>query len=115
MGWSPRSERTLALLAKSYYWPKMEKEVEAYVKSCMVCQFEKTERRKEAGLLQPLPTPVRPWQSASMDFISGFPSANGCKSIMVIVDRFSKYAVFMVAPGAYPAETTSKLLSLIHI
>ena len=87
----------------------MEREVEAYVKLCMVCQLDKIERRKEASLLQPLPTPERPWQSASMDFITGFPSANGCKSIMVVIDRFSKYAVFVAAPGACPAETAAKL------
>ena len=68
----PGREKTLMLLARSYYWPKMEREVEAYVKSCMVYQLNKTEIRKEAGLLQPLLTPERPWQSTSMDFISGF-------------------------------------------
>ena len=56
-GW----EQTLALLARSYYWPKMEHEVEAFVKSCMVCQLDKTEMRKGEGLLQPLLTPDRPW------------------------------------------------------
>jgi len=105
----PGGERTLALLAGSYYWPKIEREVEAYVNSCMVCQLDKTERRKETGLLQPLPTPKRPWQSASMDFISGFLSANGCKSIMVVIDQFSKYAVFVAAPSACLAETVAKL------
>jgi len=44
-----------------------------------------------------------------MDFVSGFPSANKCKSIMVVVDLFSKYAVFVAALGACPAETTAKL------
>jgi len=78
----------------------MEQEVKAYIKSSMFCQLDKTERRKEVGLLQSLPTPQRPWQSASMDFISGFPSANGCKSIIVVVDHFSKYPVFVAAPGA---------------
>ena len=44
-----------------------------------------------------------------MDFISGFPSANGCTSIMVVVDRFSKYVVFMAAPGTCPMEEAAKL------
>ena len=34
---------------------------------------------------------------------------NGCKSIMVVVDHFSKYLVFMAAPGACPAEEVAKL------
>ncbi|KAL0388133.1 UNVERIFIED_CONTAM: Transposon Ty3-G Gag-Pol polyprotein [Sesamum radiatum] len=51
----------------------MEEDVEAYVRTCLVCQLDKVERKKEAGLLQPLPIPEVPWQSVSMDFITGFP------------------------------------------
>ena len=47
----PGRKRALALLARSYCWPMMEQEVEAYVKSCMVYELDKTERRKEVGLL----------------------------------------------------------------
>ncbi|RVW78229.1 hypothetical protein CK203_054712 [Vitis vinifera] len=31
----PGEERTLAVLARSYYWPKMGEDVQAYVKSCL--------------------------------------------------------------------------------
>jgi len=34
---------------------------------------------------------------------------NGCKSIMVVIYRFSKYAVFVTALGACPAEKAAKL------
>ncbi|KAL6319749.1 hypothetical protein AAG906_036807 [Vitis piasezkii] len=95
-------ERTLALLARSYYWPKMGEDVQAYVKSCLVCQLDKTERKKAAGLLQPLPIPEKPWESISMDFITGFPKVRDFKSVFVVVDRFSKYVVFIPAPDACP-------------
>ena len=32
-----REELTMALLPRSYYWPKMGDDVQAYVKSCLVC------------------------------------------------------------------------------
>ena len=32
-----REEWTMALLSRSYYWPKMGDDVQAYVKSCLVC------------------------------------------------------------------------------
>ena len=67
--------------------------MQAYVKTCHVCQVDKTERKKQAGLLQPLPIPERPWQCISIDFISEFPKVEGFKSVLVVVDRFSKYAV----------------------
>ena len=47
----PGEEMTQALLARSYYWPKMGEDVQAYVRSCLVCQLDKTERKKAAGLL----------------------------------------------------------------
>jgi hypothetical protein len=105
----PGVERMLALLAKSYYWPKMDQDVELYVKTCLVCQQDKSEKKKAAGLLQPLPIPERPWQSASMDFIGGLPKVDGMSSIMVVVDRFSKYAVFIPAPHACPADVAAEL------
>ncbi|XP_075092575.1 uncharacterized protein LOC142172786 [Nicotiana tabacum] len=83
----------------------MEHDVEAYVKSCLVCQLDKIERKKEAGLLQPLPIPEEPWQSV----ISGFPKVNGFSSNMVLVDRFSKYAVFIAAPTECPSNVAAEL------
>ncbi|RVW50667.1 hypothetical protein CK203_073397 [Vitis vinifera] len=39
-------ERTLALLARSYYWSKMGEDVQAYVKSYLVFQMDKIEKKK---------------------------------------------------------------------
>ncbi|KAK4381994.1 Retrovirus-related Pol polyprotein from transposon.6 [Sesamum angolense] len=85
----PGIDRMVALLARRCYWPRMEEDVEAYVRTCLVCQLDKVERKKEAGLLQPLPIPKVPWQSILMDFISGFPKVNGMSSVLIVVDRFS--------------------------
>ncbi|WMV25448.1 hypothetical protein MTR67_018833 [Solanum verrucosum] len=105
----PGVERMLALLSRFYFWPKMEDDTEAYVKTFHVCQMDKTERKKEAGLLQPLPIPERPWLSVSMDFISGFPKVDDKASIMVVVDRFLKYSVFIAAPNLCSSEISTEL------
>ena len=105
----PGMDRMCALMTRAYYWPKMEADIEAFVKSCIVCQQDKVERRLEAGLLQPLPTPTRPWSSVSIDFITGFPKVKGMSSVMVVVDRFSKYAVFSAAPQVRSAEIAAGL------
>ncbi|KAL6348833.1 hypothetical protein AAG906_033489 [Vitis piasezkii] len=47
----PVKKVTLALLVRSYYWPKMGEDVQAYVKSCLVCQMDKTERKKVVGTM----------------------------------------------------------------
>ena len=105
----PGVERMYALLCRTYTWPMMFEDTEPYVKSCLVCQVDKTKKRKKAGLLQPLPIPSRPWQSVSMDFISGLPKVDGMRTIFVIVDRFSKYAVFVPAPHACSADVAAGL------
>ncbi|RVW76470.1 Transposon Tf2-12 polyprotein [Vitis vinifera] len=105
----PGEERTLELLTRSYYWPKMGEDVQAYVKFCLVCQMDKTERKKAVGLLQPLPIPETPWKNIFMDFIIGFPKVRDFKSVFVVVDRFSKYVVFIPAPNACLAEKVAKL------
>ncbi|KAK9217719.1 hypothetical protein WN943_006347 [Citrus x changshan-huyou] len=91
----------MALLERSYFWPKMEDDVRLYVKACLVA--------KPVVLLQPLSNPKRLWQSISMDFTSGMAKSKGQKSILVVVDRFSKYAIFMPAPHACPADKAAEL------
>lgn len=44
-----------------------------------------------------------------MDFIVAFPKSEGCETIIVMVDQFSKYATFIVAHEDCSAEETVKL------
>ncbi|KAL0430882.1 UNVERIFIED_CONTAM: Transposon Tf2-11 polyprotein [Sesamum radiatum] len=90
-------ERTYALVQRAYYWPQMRDDVETYVRTCLICQQDKADHQKKAGLLQPLPIPTRPWESVSMDYISGLPKVGDLGSIIVVVDRLSKYATFIAA------------------
>lgn len=61
------------------------------------------------GFLEPLLVPTRPWAIVSINFISGLPVVDGCGSIMVVVDRFSKYDIFVAAPLHCAAETAIQL------
>jgi hypothetical protein len=44
-----------------------------------------------------------------MDFIVGFPKVDGMNTIMVVVNRFTKYVVFVVAPMVCIAEVAAEL------
>ncbi|KAE8690049.1 hypothetical protein F3Y22_tig00110929pilonHSYRG00045 [Hibiscus syriacus] len=71
---------------------------------------DKVDRQRTAGLLEPLPVPARPWESISLDFISRLPRVGDLGSILVVVDRFSKYATFIPASKYCSTEETAKLV-----
>ncbi|OMO75693.1 reverse transcriptase [Corchorus capsularis] len=106
----PRWRRTFDLLQQGYYWPHMREDVRDYTKTCLICQQDKVEKRKQAGLLEPLPIPSRPWESISLDFICSLPKVGDLGSILVVVDRFSKYATFIPAHKHCSAEETARLI-----
>ena len=63
--------KTLERIRLNFFWSKIDEEIKGYVRSCDVCQRDKTSRRKKYGLLQPLDIAHHPWKSISMDFITG--------------------------------------------
>ena len=105
----PGQRRTRALLKSAYTWPLIWDEVEAYMRTCLVCQRDKVEQQQPRGLLEPLPIAECPWESITMDFIIGLPKSEGYGSIIVVVDRFSKYATFITAATDCTTEETARL------
>lgn len=108
------AQRTQALIERAYYWLHMRDDIELYVETCFVCQQDKVEQGHTLGLLQPLPTPERPWESISMGFIVYLPKSEGCSNIMMVEDRFSKYGVFIPIPAKFNSEDATRLL-LKHV
>ncbi|CAI7815253.1 unnamed protein product [Closterium sp. NIES-53] len=104
------SNKTLAGIAKYYYWPGMAADVQQFVTSCDTCQRMKSSKQKKTGLLQPLPVPEQPWQVVSLDFITGLPSTSrGHDSILVVIDKFSKMGHFIPTNATATAEATARL------
>ncbi|PKI73202.1 hypothetical protein CRG98_006400 [Punica granatum] len=101
--------RTLVLVEERYYWPQLWDNVETFMKTCLVCQQDKRERKLPAGLLEPLLILELPWKSVLMDFIVNLPKSEGCQTLMVMVGRFSKYATFIPAKKDCPAEEAAQL------
>ncbi|KAL5581962.1 hypothetical protein UlMin_014404 [Ulmus minor] len=49
-------DKTIALLAKRFYWPRLKKDISKYVERYMVCQTAKG-THQNTGLYTPLPVP----------------------------------------------------------
>ena len=80
-----------------------------YTKMCLICQQDKVKKAKVSVLLEPLPVPTRPWESVSLDFITHLPKVGEYDAILVIVDRFLKYATFVPTPKLCSTELTVQL------
>ncbi|CEH12607.1 FOG: Transposon-encoded proteins with TYA, reverse transcriptase, integrase domains in various combinations [Ceraceosorus bombacis] len=104
-------QRTLELIHRLFYWPGMASYVERYVRTCVMCKRAKAPRHAPYGLLESLPTPKRPWGSVTIDFIKGLPASGVANydSIMVVVDRLTKYGVFIPCWKTTNALDTAQL------
>ncbi|KAK1602063.1 hypothetical protein QYE76_017106 [Lolium multiflorum] len=102
-------EKTLLMLADHFYWPKMRRDVDRYVKRCITCNKSKS-KLKPHGLYTPLPAPTTPWEDISMDFVLGLPrTKRGHDSIFVVVDRFSKMSHFIACHKSDDASHIANL------
>jgi len=100
---------TYSRIKQLFAWPKMKQDIQDYVKSCSICQQAKVEHVRLPGLLDPLPVPSQPWTVVSLDFIEGLPQSNGYNTILVVVDKFTKYGHFIPLAHPYTALQVAQL------
>jgi hypothetical protein len=101
-------QKTLQRLRQDFIIDHDRRLVQDFVRSCVVCQRNKTEALHPAGLLQPLEVPQQVWSDISMDFIEGLPRVHGKSVILTVVDRFSKHAHFIALTHPYTALSVAK-------
>ncbi|KAL5525062.1 hypothetical protein ACEPAF_8931 [Sanghuangporus sanghuang] len=86
----PGATKTIQLITRRYWWPRMSADVRVYVRGCDRCQRTKALRTTRAKVLHPNEVPEAPWQIVTVDLIGELPESNGFNAICVVVDRFSK-------------------------
>ena len=65
-------------------------------------------------MLKQLPVPDRPWNSILMDFIEQLPSSSSFTTILVIINRLSKQAIFIPTHDTITSPELAQLF-LLHV
>ena len=92
----------------------MKQDIQQYISQCQVCSQAKSEHCRIPGLLQPLPVPLQAWHTISLDFIDGLPKSKSYDTILVVIDKISKYAHFIPLAHPYTAMSVAQLF-LNHV
>ena len=101
--------KTLKKISVSFYWEGMKGAIQHFVAHCDICQKNKYFNLALGSLLQPLPIPKQIWDDISMDFIEGLPLSKGVDSILVVVDRLSKYGHFIGLRHPFSAHSVASI------
>ncbi|MBW0503533.1 hypothetical protein O181_043248 [Austropuccinia psidii MF-1] len=107
----PGQEKTLKLIKRDLYWAGMNQFIKDYVSSFQKCSRNKNIHHKKFGLLKPLQIPSGPSNSLSMDFITQLPLSNNFDSILVVVYRLLKMAIFIPAYGKITALDLAQIFN----
>jgi RNase H-like domain found in reverse transcriptase/Reverse transcriptase (RNA-dependent DNA polymerase)/Integrase zinc binding domain/Chromo (CHRromatin Organisation MOdifier) domain len=102
---------TEQLIQRLYWWPGMQQDVVTYVGACTGCTINKSSTKKPYGVAKSLPTPFRPWECFSMDWMTDFAvTKHGFDSILVVVDYLTKLAHFIPCRKDQSSEEVARIL-----
>lgn len=88
--------KTYHKIKRYYFWPNMKKDIEQYIKSCNICQLNKSGKNTRMQML--LSTPAEyPFEKIFLDVVGPLPVTNRQnKYILTVMDDLSRYM------NAYP-------------
>ena len=78
--------KTVELVTRNFWWPRVTVEVKQYVEGCELCQRNKNRTEPPAGKLMPNEAPDKPWAHIMADLIVKLPLSRGYDSILVVCD-----------------------------
>jgi len=87
----------------------MLEDVKRYIVGCEKCQANKPNRQLKRNNLYPNKIPKDPWEVISIDLVGLLPELSGHNGILVIVDRFSKMARYILISMNITAQGVAKI------
>jgi hypothetical protein len=102
-------KKTLELISRDFYWPKIKKWINEYVHTYNVCQCMKLPKYAKFGILQSLELSYSLWESTLVDFIVALAESEGHTHIMVVVNHFLKMAHFIALAETATAQDATQV------
>nr|GFC53900.1 retrotransposable element Tf2 [Tanacetum cinerariifolium] len=97
-------------MKKLYWWPNMKANIATYVSKCLTCAKVKAEHQKSSGFLVQPKIPEWKWDNITMDFVTKLPKlSQGYDTILVIVDRLTKSAIFTPIRETDPTDKLGRI------
>jgi hypothetical protein len=106
--------KTLAYLRDHVWWKDMVEDIQKYCDSCQTCKRSKPTNQKPYGLLNPLSTLSKPWESIGIDFVGPLPLSknhNGeFDSITIVIDLLTAMVHLVPSRITYNAREIAELV-----
>ena len=101
--------KTLELISQEFYWPKMHKDIDRFVRNCHTCQRSRTSRHAPFEITQPLAIPKRAWEDISMDYVVELLWSDRFNAVLVVVWRLTKIRHLILCRDTCTAENLADL------
>jgi hypothetical protein len=114
----PGRMKTTKLIGKSYFWPRMTQDIQAFVKACEFCSRTKASRLAPSGYLHLLLVPFQAWQDILVNYVTPLPicEKNDKKynHIAVVIYRLTKMRHFIPTKGLTAAELANAFVKRVY-
>jgi len=114
----PGRIKTIDLISRTYWWPRMSRLIAEFVQACDLCVRTKASRSAPQGFLQPLPVPFRAWSDISIDYVTPLPKCerNGraYEHLLVVVCRLTKMRHLIPVVGLSAEELASVFVGRVY-
>lgn len=107
-------EKTLEIIRRTYWFPKMREYVKYHLQACLECIFNKNAAGKKEGICRPIRPERRPFQKVFIDHLGHLPKSNGKEHVIVMVDGLTKF-VLLEAVSSTSTAGVIKFLSRVFM
>lgn len=105
-------KKTYQLILRNFFWPKLKRDISAYIKTCHTCQLTgKPNQTLKTAPLYPIPVMNQPFEYLVVDCVGPLPKSRaGSKYLLTVMCQTTRF------PAAYPlrsitAKTVLKALT----